>query len=91
MKTILFVDDELGSWSLAIRPESKGYKCTFATDMTTALEILDTQEVAVVVTVFMMPAGAKFPQSYPKRLVSLHSELRSEQPTNRHRLSVGNR
>jgi len=62
MKTILFVDDE--PWfheSLRFALESKGFTCLSASDMTSALEILETRDVAVVVTDIMMPAGAKFP------------------------------
>jgi CheY-like chemotaxis protein len=82
MKTILFVDDE--PWfheSLRYALEPKGYKCIFATDMTTALEVLDTQEVAVVVTDIMMPAGAKFPQIDSQETgFHLIQKLRSERP-----------
>jgi CheY-like chemotaxis protein len=82
MKTLLFVDDE--PWfheSLRYALETKGYKCIFATDMTTALEILDTQEVAVVVTDIMMPAGTKFPQIASEE-TGFHfiQKLRSERP-----------
>ncbi len=62
MKTILFVDDE--PWyheSLRIALESKGYECLSASDMTTALGILNSREIAVVVTDIMMPAGKDFP------------------------------
>jgi CheY-like chemotaxis protein len=62
VKTILFVDDE--PWfheSLRYALEPKGYKCLFSTDMTTALEMLEVHQVAVVVTDIMMPAGSKFP------------------------------
>lgn len=82
MKTILFVDDE--PWfheSLRFALEPKGFKCLFATDMTTALEILDTHEVAVVVTDIMMPAGPKFPQIDSQETgFHLIQKLRSERP-----------
>ncbi len=53
----------------------------FATDMTTALDILDTHEVAVVVTDIMMPAGTKFPQ-IDSQETGFHfiQKLRSERP-----------
>src|SRR5215469_9627101 len=82
MKTILFVDDE--PWfheSLRFALEPKGYKCLFATDMTTAFEMLDTNEVAVVVTDIMMPAGAEFPQIDSQETgFHLIQKVRSERP-----------
>lgn len=63
MKTILFVDDE--PWfheSLRYKLESKGFECISVTDMTDALEIMRTRQVAAVVTDIMMPAGKDFPQ-----------------------------
>jgi CheY-like chemotaxis protein len=62
MKVVLFVDDE--PWfheSLRFALESRGFECHFTTDMTTALEFLETKTVSVVVTDIMMPAGKKFP------------------------------
>lgn len=61
MKTILFVDDE--PWlqeSLRCALEARGYECIWATDMTSALDLLEKREVAVVVTDIMMPPGDKF-------------------------------
>jgi CheY-like chemotaxis protein len=82
MKTILFVDDE--PWfheSLRFTLEAKGYECLYATDMTKALEMLDTHEVSVVVTDIMMPAGPKFPQIDSEETgFHLINKLRSEQP-----------
>lgn len=82
MKTILFVDDE--PWfheSLRYALEPKGYRCLFATDMTTALEMLDTHEVAVVVTDIMMPGGTKFPQIDSQETgFHLIQKLKSERP-----------
>jgi CheY-like chemotaxis protein len=82
MKTILFVDDE--PWfheSLRIALEAKGFTCLSASDMTSALEILDTREVAVVVTDIMMPAGPKFP-TIDSQETGFHfiKKLRAEQP-----------
>jgi CheY-like chemotaxis protein len=82
MKTILFVDDE--PWfheSLRYTLESKGYTCLCATDMTMALEILESTEVSVVVTDIMMPAGAKFPK-IPSEETGFHliTKLRNERP-----------
>lgn len=82
MKTILFVDDE--PWfheSLRFTLESKGYECLYATDMTTALEMVETHAVAVVVTDIMMPAGPKFPQIDSQETgFYLIDKLRSERP-----------
>jgi CheY-like chemotaxis protein len=82
VKTILFVDDE--PWfheSLRYALEPKGYECLFAADMTTALELLDTREVTVVVTDIMMPAGAKFPQIDSQETgFHLIRKLRRERP-----------
>lgn len=63
MKVILFVDDE--PWfheSLRFTLESRGYECHFRTDMTSALEFLKINQVSVVVTDIMMPAGKNFPE-----------------------------
>lgn len=63
MKTVLFVDDE--PWfheSLRYSLEARGYTCLSATDMTSALEIMGTRDIAAVVTDIMMPAGSAFPQ-----------------------------
>lgn len=63
MKTILFADDE--PWfheSVRMTLESKGYECLSVTDMSAATEVLETREVAVVVTDIMMPAGRSFPE-----------------------------
>jgi CheY-like chemotaxis protein len=82
MKTILFVDDE--PWfheSLRFALEPKGYECLFATDMTTALEMIDTHQIAVVVTDIMMPAGTKFPQVDSQETgFHLIQKLKSERP-----------
>lgn len=62
MKTVLFVDDE--PWlqeSLRASLEGRGFECLWATDMTSALELLAVKEVAVVVTDIMMPHGKNFP------------------------------
>src|SRR5579863_2770267 len=63
MKTILLVDDE--PWlqeSLRVALEARGYECLLATDMSSALDLLETRDIAVVVTDIMMPAGPKYPQ-----------------------------
>jgi CheY-like chemotaxis protein len=82
MKTILFVDDE--PWyheSIRFALESKKYKCLVATDMTAALEILSTNEIAVVVTDIMMPAGKDFPNIDSQETgFHLIKKLRAEQP-----------
>ncbi len=62
MKRILFVDDE--PWyheSIRYTLESKGYECISVTDMSSAIETMETREIAVVVTDIMMPAGDRFP------------------------------
>jgi CheY-like chemotaxis protein len=61
MKTILFVDDE--PWfheAIRYSLESKGYECVSVTNMSAALEMMKTREIAVVVTDIMMPAGKDF-------------------------------
>ncbi len=63
MKTVLFVDDE--PWfheSLRYSLESKGYECLYVTDMSAAVRIMNTREIAVLVTDIMMPAGKDFPK-----------------------------
>ena len=63
MKSILFVDDE--PWfhePIRMTLESKGYECFVATDMTSALDMIEKREFSVVVTDIMMPAGPKFPE-----------------------------
>ncbi len=82
MKTILFVDDE--PWyheSIRFTLESKDFKCLIATDMTTALQTLETTEVAVVVTDIMMPAGKDFPD-IDSQETGLHfiKKLRADHP-----------
>lgn len=62
MKTVLLVDDE--PWlqeSLRMALEARGYECLLATDMTSALDLLESRDIAVVVTDIMMPAGSKHP------------------------------
>ena len=82
MKTILFVDDE--PWyheSIRYALESRKYKCLVATDMTSAVEILTTNEIAVVVTDIMMPAGKDFPHIDSQETgFHLINKLRAEQP-----------
>lgn len=82
MKTILFVDDE--PWyheSIRYALESKDLKCLTATDMTTALEILSTNEIDVVVTDIMMPAGKAFPKIDSQDTgFHLINKLRAEHP-----------
>ena len=68
MKTILFVDDE--PWfheSLRYKLEAKGFECLSTTDMTSALEILSSREISVVVTDIMMPAGKRIFQRSTRR------------------------
>jgi len=62
-KRVLFVDDE--PWfheSLRFALESKGFECLSVEDMTSALEILSSEDINVVVTDIMMPAGKDFPK-----------------------------
>jgi len=82
MKAILFVDDE--PWyheSIRYSLESRGYKCLVAADMSTALEMLSVNEVAVVVTDIMMPAGKDYPQIDSQETgFHLINKLRGEHP-----------
>lgn len=82
MKTILFVDDE--PWyheSIRYALESREYKCLVATDMTAALEMLNANEVSVVVTDIMMPAGKGFPHVDSQETgFHLIKKLRAERP-----------
>jgi DNA-binding response OmpR family regulator len=60
--TILFVDDE--PWfheSLRYALEAKGFECLTAIDMSSAIRIMGSREIALVVTDIMMPAGSDFP------------------------------
>lgn len=62
-RKILFVDDEpWGHESLRYSLESKGYDCVIATDMTSAIKMLQTDEISVVVTDIMMPGGPDYPK-----------------------------
>lgn len=61
-KTILFADDE--PWfhePVRLSLESKGFECLCATDVTSAMEIMASREISVVVVDVMMPAGSAFP------------------------------
>lgn len=60
--TILFVDDEpLGTEPLRLLLEAKGFNCVSLTDMTSAIEFLDENDVSVLVSDIMMPSGEGFP------------------------------
>jgi DNA-binding NarL/FixJ family response regulator len=62
MKKVLFVDDEpWGHESLRYALELKGLECLIATEMTTALKIVQENEIAVVVTDIMMSQGTSYP------------------------------
>jgi two-component system NtrC family response regulator len=59
---VLFVDDE--PWyheAIRFTLESKGYECKSVTNMTDALAAMEQENISVVVTDIMMPAGEKFP------------------------------
>lgn len=85
MKVVLFVDDE--PWfheSIRFALESKGFQCPFRTDMTSALEYLKTNQVSVVVTDIMMPAGKDFPKVDSQETGFFFvKKLRAEMPTMR--------
>jgi two-component system OmpR family response regulator len=58
---VLLVDDEPWlSEALAFTLESRGIECLTARDMSSGVTALEQQEVAVLVTDIMMPAGARF-------------------------------
>ena len=82
MKTLLFVDDE--PWfheSVRYALESKGYECLYVTDMSAALRLLTTREIAVLVTDIMMPAGKEFPEIDSQETgFHLIKKVRSEWP-----------
>lgn len=60
--TILFVDDEPGlSAPLRLSLEARGFRCVSRTNMTQGWEFLEKNEVDVLVTDIMMPAGEAFP------------------------------
>ena len=59
---ILFVDDEpWGTEALRLKLQGRGFICETATDMSSALKIIDNDKYEVVVTDIMMPAGEDFP------------------------------
>ena len=63
MHTILFVDDEpISTEALRMVLEAKGFRCVSMTDMTEALEFLKKEDVSVLVSDIMMPAGKDFPE-----------------------------
>ena len=60
--TILFVDDEpMFTEPLRLLLEAKGFNCVSLTDMSSAVEFLDHNEVSVLVSDIMMPSGEAFP------------------------------
>jgi len=60
--TILFVDDEPWlSESLRAVLEARGFNCVSRDDMSSAMDYIRANEVAVVVTDIMMPGGKDFP------------------------------
>ncbi len=59
---ILFVDDEpWGTEALRLKLEGRGFICETATDMSSALKLIDSVKYELIVTDIMMPAGADFP------------------------------
>jgi DNA-binding NarL/FixJ family response regulator len=63
MKTLLFVDDE--PWfheSLRYALENLGFECVTATDMSSAMDLIRSRDISVVITDIMMPPGTDFPQ-----------------------------
>jgi CheY-like chemotaxis protein len=60
---ILFVDDEpWGTEPLRLKLEGRGLICKIATDMSSALKLMDKEEFKLVVMDIMMPAGVDFPE-----------------------------
>ena len=60
-KTILFADDE--PWfhePVRLALESKGFECLCATDITSAIEIMSSRDIEVVIVDVMMPGGKSF-------------------------------
>lgn len=63
MHTALFVDDEPSSTqALRMLLEAQGLRCVTRSDMTSALEYLESHDVSVLVSDIMMPSGDAFPQ-----------------------------
>lgn len=59
---ILFVDDEpWGTEALRLKLEGRGFICNEVKDMSSALNLLNSDDYGVVVTDIMMPAGLDFP------------------------------
>jgi|SRR5882724_12458819 len=60
--TILFVDDEpFFTEPLRLLLEAKGFNCVSFTDMSSAIDFLDQNDVSVLVSDIMMPSGDAFP------------------------------
>ena len=60
---ILFVDDEpWGTEALRLKLEGRGFICNEVKDMSSALNLLNSDDYGVVVTDIMMPAGLDFPE-----------------------------
>jgi DNA-binding NarL/FixJ family response regulator len=60
-KRVLLVDDEPGfAVALHVALEAESLDCITATDMSSALRYLETNEVAVLVTDVMMPPGKDY-------------------------------
>ena len=80
--TILFVDDEPWlSESLRSVLESRGFNCVSRDDMSSAIDYLKTNDVAVIVTDIMMYGGKEFPDIDSSE-VGFHfvAKLRKEWP-----------
>jgi DNA-binding NarL/FixJ family response regulator len=59
----LLVDDEPGfADALRIALEARGFECRSETDMTGAIRYLEQNDVSVLVTDIMMPAGPGYPK-----------------------------
>ncbi len=60
--TVLLVDDEpkLGINALVCALEARGFECVLAANMTDGVKVLQSTQVAVLVTDIMMPPGDAF-------------------------------
>src|SRR5260370_21682770 len=60
-QTVFFVDDEpLLTEALQAKLEARGFRCIVRTNMSSALGFLEEENVGVIVTDIMMPAGQDF-------------------------------
>src|SRR5438094_3276356 len=61
-RKVLLVDDEpsLSSEPLAFSLEARNFDCLIATDMSSAITMLEENDIAVLVTDIMIPPGKRF-------------------------------